>query len=80
VDRLVTAVPAKGEREARLTLTALTIEHARHIFILAVGAGKRPALERVWSAQGDIHATPARVVRGCRGAVTWFIDKAAGGV
>lgn len=80
MDRLVAAVPAKGEREARLTLTALTIEHARHVFVLAVGAGKRPALERVWSAQGDLHATPARVVRGCHGAVTWFIDKAAGGV
>lgn len=79
-DRLVAAVPAKGTREARMTLTSLTIEHARHVFILAVGAGKRPALERVWAAQGNIHETPARVVRGCRGAVTWLIDKAAGGL
>jgi 6-phosphogluconolactonase len=79
-DRLVVAVPAKGTREARLTITATMLEHARNVFILAVGAAKRPALERVWSAQGDLHATPARVVRGCRGAVTWIIDRAAGGL
>jgi 6-phosphogluconolactonase len=79
-DRLVAAVAASGAREARLTLTAPALEHARQIFILAVGAAKRPALERVWAAQGNIHETPARVVRGCRGAVTWLIDKAAGGL
>jgi 6-phosphogluconolactonase len=79
-DRLVAAVPAGPGREARLTLTAPAVEHARQLFILAVGASKRPALERVWSAQGNVHETPARVVRGCRGAVTWLIDKAAGGL
>jgi 6-phosphogluconolactonase len=79
-DRLVVAVPAKGSREARLTITATMLEHARNVLVLAVGAAKRPALERVWSAQGDVHETPARVVRGCRGAVTWIIDRAAGGL
>jgi 6-phosphogluconolactonase len=79
-DRLVAAVPASGAREARLTLTPPPIEHARHLFILAVGAAKRPPLERVWSAQGSVHETPARIVRGCRGVVTWLIDKAAGGL
>jgi 6-phosphogluconolactonase len=79
-DRLVAAVDASGAREARLTLTPPAIEHARQLFILAVGAAKRPPLERVWAAQGNIHETPARVVRGCRGAVTWLIDKAAGGL
>jgi len=79
-DRWVASVPAKGAREARLTLTPPVIEHARNVLILVVGAGKRPAIERVWAAQGDVHATPARVVRGCRGAVTWIIDRAAGGM
>jgi len=79
-DRLVAAVEAHGGLEARLTLTVPAIEHARNVFILAVGAGKRPALERAWSAQGDVHETPARIVRGCRGTVTWLIDKAAGGL
>lgn len=80
VDRLVAAVPAKGSREARLTVTVPVIEHARAVLILAVGAVKRPALERVWALQGNVHETPARIVRGCRGAVTWIIDKAAGGL
>lgn len=79
-DRLVSAVAAKGSREARLTLTSPVLEHARNILILAVGAGKLPALERAWLAQGDPHDTPVRVVRGCLGAVTWLIDKAAGGL
>jgi 6-phosphogluconolactonase len=79
-DRLVAAVDASGQREARLTLTPPAIEHARQLLILAVGASKRPALERVWAAQGNVHDTPARVVRGCRGVVTWLIDKAAGGL
>lgn len=79
-DRLVAAVPAKGAREARLTLTTTAIEHIRNVEILVVGAAKRPALERIWSAQGDVHETPGRVIRGCRGAVTWIIDKAAGGL
>jgi 6-phosphogluconolactonase len=85
LDRLVAAVPASTgqestRHEARLTLTTPSIEHARTIFVLAVGANKRPALERAWSARGKLGETPARVVRGCRGAVTWIIDKAAGGL
>jgi 6-phosphogluconolactonase len=79
-DKLVAPVPASGTREARLTLTSPVIEHARHVFVLAVGAGKRQALERVWEAQGDVRQTPARVIRSCLGAVTWIIDRAAGGV
>jgi 6-phosphogluconolactonase len=79
-DRLVASVAAKGDREARITLTSPALEHARQIFLIAVGSAKRDALERVWATQGDVHETPARVVRGCRGAVTWLIDKAAGGL
>jgi 6-phosphogluconolactonase len=76
-DRWVSAVPAAATREARMTLTAPVIERARHVFVLAVGAGKREALGRVWAEQGDLHATPARVVRQCQGAVTWLLDTAA---
>jgi len=77
---LVIAVPAKGPREARLSVTPLVIEHARWLIVLAVGAAKRDALERVWAAQGDIRQTPARVIRGGRGGVIWVIDQAAGGL
>jgi 6-phosphogluconolactonase len=79
-DRLVATAPAAAGREARMTLTAKVIEHARHVLVLAVGAAKRPALERVWDVQGDLRHTPARVIRACRGEVTWIVDRAAAGV
>ncbi len=79
-DRLVATVrPAPG-REARMTLTAPVIENARQVLILVVGAGKRPALERAWDVQGDLHQTPSRVVRQCHGDVTWLVDRAAAGL
>jgi 6-phosphogluconolactonase len=81
LDRLVTAVPeAKPKHEARLTLTSPILENARAVFILVVGADKSPALERVWSVGGTTQETPARIIRGVRGAVTWVIDKGAGGM
>jgi 6-phosphogluconolactonase len=80
VDRLVISVAANQKREARLTVTTPIIEHSRCLFILAVGAAKREPLERVWATQGDVHQTPARVVRGCRGTITWIIDRVAGGL
>jgi 6-phosphogluconolactonase len=78
VDRLVAAVPAHAGLEPRLTVTAPVIEHIRNIFLLVEGAAKRPALERIWATTGDVHETPGRVFRGCKGAVTWIIDQAAG--
>jgi 6-phosphogluconolactonase len=78
--RLVVGVPAKGDREARLTITPPMIEHVRAAFILATGASKSPSLERAWSIDGNMKDTPARVLRGVRGAVTWIIDREAGGV
>lgn len=80
VDRWVAAVPPAKDREARLTLTVPVIEQARAVMILCVGKAKQEPLERIWAVSGDVHHTPGRVVRGCRGAVTWVIDKAAGGL
>jgi len=79
-DRLVVHVPAKGAREARITLTAPVIQAARSIVVLAVGKEKNGPLERVWEIVGDVSDTPARITRGAHGAITWIIDRAAGGV
>ena len=79
-DRHVIDVAASGAREARLTLSAPVLEAARAAFILAVGAKKTPALEKVWSVSGSLAETPARLVRNIRGSVMWVIDKAAGGM
>jgi 6-phosphogluconolactonase len=79
-DRLVAAVPAKGAREARMTLTPLAIEQARAVVVIAVGSNKHEPLERVWAVQGDLRQTPSRIIRSCTGTVTWIIDQAAGGL
>jgi 6-phosphogluconolactonase len=79
-DRYVVAVGKTDGREMRLTITAPVIEHARSAFVLAVGAKKTAALERVWAVSGSLRDTPARVIRNVRGSIHWIIDKAAGGM
>lgn len=79
-DRYVVAVGKTEGREMRLTITAPVIEQARAAFVLAVGAKKTNALERVWSVSGSLRETPARAIRNVRGSIHWVIDKAAGGM
>lgn len=79
-DRFVASVPAHASLEPRLTLTVPVIEETRNAIVLAVGAKKAAPLERVWATAGDVHKTPARIVRDVRGSLAWVIDKAAGGI
>jgi 6-phosphogluconolactonase len=79
-DRLVAEVPARADREARLTLTAPVLETARSSVFIVIGKSKHDALERIWATSGDLQETPGRIVRGFRGAITWVIDRAAGGM
>ena len=79
-DRLVADVPARDGREPRLTLTAPVLENAKSSTIIVLGKSKHDALERIWAASGDVKQTPGRVIRGFRGAITWVIDRAAGGM
>jgi 6-phosphogluconolactonase len=78
-DKYVVAV-GKTDREPRLTVTAPVIEQSRAVFVLAVGAKKTNALERVWAVSGSLRDTPARVIRNVRGSIHWIIDKSAGGM
>lgn len=79
-DRVVCDVPAGVGHEARLTLTTPTLAWTRASLVLVLGANKRPALERVWSAEGSLDQTPARIVRTFRGSLTWVTDHAAAGL
>lgn len=79
-DKRVIAVPAKGEREARLTLTAPTIVDGRALFVIVTGAKKTAALESIWSLSGSRKEVPARLLREAKNALVWIIDKAAGGL
>jgi 6-phosphogluconolactonase len=76
-DRAVVEVAASGGREARLTLTTPVIQSAAHVLVLLVGADKHAPLLRAWEADGEERLTPIRVVRACRGSVTWIGDRAA---
>jgi 6-phosphogluconolactonase len=78
--RLVAHVPSRDGREARLTLTAPVLEASRESIVIVLGKAKQAALERVWSTTGSLNDTPARVIRNFRGATTWIIDRAAGGL
>lgn len=78
--KLVVSVAAKGTREARFSLSPPMIENADAIFILATGAKKQEAIERVWLVNGSVEETPARILRSARGQITWIIDKTAGGL
>jgi 6-phosphogluconolactonase len=63
-----------------LTLTVPVLQNCGSVFVLALGAGKIQALRRVWDIHGDLRETPARLVRGCRGSITWLVDRAAAGL
>lgn len=79
-DRLVAAVPANAGRDPRLTLTVPVLENAKSTLLIVLGKSKHEPLERIWSASGDVKATPGRIVRNFRGAIVWIIDRAAGGI
>jgi 6-phosphogluconolactonase len=81
-ERWVIAVPAAPlqKREARLTVTIPVIESIRSVFMLVAGKSKRDALQRAWSTTGSTLETPARLLRGVRGSLTWIVDEAAGGM
>lgn len=77
-DALVVAVPAAPGREARLSLTAPLLEAARSVLVVVSGASKRAALERAWAPEGDVDATPARLLASAPSeSVLWLVDEAA---
>lgn len=79
-DRLVAVAPAANGREARLSLTPPVLESARSSIVIALGRSKHEPLERIWATSGDLEETPARIIRSFRGAITWVVDRAAGGM
>ena len=61
------------EPKERITMTPGVIASARNVLVLVSGAEKAPALRRVFAPQGDLHETPARLLR----HATWLVDGAA---
>ncbi|APS00077.1 6-phosphogluconolactonase [Pajaroellobacter abortibovis] len=76
-NQFVLYVPATEKRRARMTLSPLLIQAAKRIFVLAVGESKAKSLERAWACEGSLEETPARILRGAQGFVTWIVDQKA---
>jgi len=64
---------APAEPKERITMTPRALAAARNVLVLVSGVEKASALARVFSEEGDVRRTPARLVRGA----AWFLDKAA---
>jgi len=76
MDRWVLAVPAKGEREARITLTRPVLTQARRVVMLAQGAGKQTIIRKARSP-GVLSETPARLTQAVQGELIWLVDQEA---
>jgi 6-phosphogluconolactonase len=78
-DRLALDIAASPslDREARLTVTVPVIERIRTVLVLAVGKAKHGPLQRVAAAEGALHDTPSRAIRGVVGSLGWILDEAA---
>ena len=79
-DRLVLAVPEQPDKglEARLTLTAPTIQEARLIVVLVRGEAKKKVVTAA-RQMGSEDRLPARILQRAKGRVVWVIDKEAAG-
>jgi len=79
-DRLVAAIPEQPDRglEARITLTAPTIQEARLIVVLVRGEAKKKVVASA-RQMGSEDRVPARILQRAKGRVVWVIDKEAAG-
>lgn len=75
VQRRVVAAEASGDIQPhwRLTITPPVLGAVERTLVLAAGPDKAEALERVFSPEGSIQETPARLVRDA----VWLVDRAA---
>lgn len=74
-DRLVTVGNKDGQ--PRITFTVPLINHARSVLFLVTGAGKKPALAKIFALEADNLTYPARLIQP-KGELWWLLDEAAG--
>jgi len=67
-------VPGKGWR---LTITPAGLRACDQIVVMATGAAKAAAVERVFRGIEEVSAVPAKVLRSCAERMTWLLDEAA---
>lgn len=67
--------PTMNPKVWRVTLTPITIKHARHVIVLATGKGKRWALNGIIAEKESSETPVSRFLRDCKGKVTFLLDK-----
>ncbi|HYG73797.1 MAG TPA: 6-phosphogluconolactonase [Planctomycetota bacterium] len=63
----------------RITITAPVIWNAANVIVMATGAEKAAPLAKVFSENEPADPPIARLLRKCKGQVTFFMDREAGG-
>jgi len=71
------ANPAIKPPVKRVTMTTPVIWSAANVFVLATGAEKKPMLAKIFSESEPADAPVSRLLRKCKGQVTFFLDQAA---
>lgn len=63
----------------RITITKPLIWNSARIFVLATGKEKAPVLANIFSEAEPANPPVSRLLRQCKGEVTFFLDRAAAG-
>lgn len=66
--------PQKGWR---LTVTPTGLQHCGLVVVMALGAGKAPALQRVFAGDDSVSDAPAKILQTCAAKTVWLVDDAA---
>jgi 6-phosphogluconolactonase len=69
--------PLAGGATTRITLTARTINAARHVRFIVSGEGKAQALAAVLEGPHEPKTYPAQLIQPASGDLAWFVDDAA---
>jgi 6-phosphogluconolactonase len=78
--RLVVAQWVEKFRSFRITLSPLTLNHARHVIFLVSGEDKATALRAVLRGDYFPERYPAQLIRPTNGSLLWLVDQAAAGL
>ena len=75
--RWVVSAETHANPPMRLTLTLAALTRSANLYILVAGGKKANALRHVLSPSADSNAYPAAGLRRSKGALTWWVDRAA---
>ena len=69
--------PAIKPPVKRITVTSPVIWSAHKIFVMATGGEKTPMLQKIFSEDTPVNPPVSRLLRQCKGEVTFFLDAPA---